>query len=180
MSKFKAYGSFDPHVPVNLKTNYSGQVACSTKFHETMTKIYFCGSIRGGRELAGLYAEIITLLKSYGTVLTEHVGDREGISNEDELLSDRQIHDRDLQWIRESDLVVAEVTQPSLGVGYEIGRAIEMGKPVLCLYQGADPGKLSAMIGGSGDVKRIDYSRPEELPEVFSRFMELHAPHRTS
>ena len=32
--------------------------------------------------------------------------------------------------------VVAEVTQPSLGVGYEIGRAVAMGgKSILCLYR---------------------------------------------
>ena len=50
------------------------------------------------------------------------------------MLSDQEIHDRDLQWIIESDMLVAEVTIPSLGVGYEIGRAIEMGKPILCLF----------------------------------------------
>ena len=38
-------------------------------------RIYFCGSIRGGRQDAELYARLITMLKGYGTVLTEHVGD---------------------------------------------------------------------------------------------------------
>ena len=37
-------------------------------------KIYFCGSIRGGRQDGQLYAEIIAHLKTFGTVLTEHVG----------------------------------------------------------------------------------------------------------
>ena len=37
-------------------------------------KIYFCGSIRGGRQDVQLYANIISQLKSYGTVLTDHVG----------------------------------------------------------------------------------------------------------
>ena len=32
-------------------------------------------------------------------------------------------------------VIVAEVTQPSLGVGYEIGRAYAMNKPILCLYR---------------------------------------------
>ena len=35
-------------------------------------------------------------------------------------------------------VVVAEVTQPSLGVGYEIGRAVAMEKPILCLYRPSD------------------------------------------
>ena len=37
--------------------------------------IYFAGSIRAGRKDAVLYAKIVELLKGYGTVLTEHVGD---------------------------------------------------------------------------------------------------------
>lgn len=32
-------------------------------------------------------------------------------------------------------VLVAEVTQPSLGVGYEIGRAVDMNKKILCLYR---------------------------------------------
>ncbi|MCA9356116.1 hypothetical protein KC852_01165 [Candidatus Nomurabacteria bacterium] len=38
-------------------------------------KIYFAGAIRGGREDAELYAKVIEILKKYGTVLTEHLGD---------------------------------------------------------------------------------------------------------
>ncbi|KAJ0067282.1 hypothetical protein NL108_015797, partial [Boleophthalmus pectinirostris] len=48
---------------------------------------------------------------------------------------DKQIHDRDLDWLRQSHVVVAEVTQPSLGVGYELGRAKDLNKPVLCLFR---------------------------------------------
>ena len=38
-------------------------------------RIYFAGSIRAGRDDAHLYEKIVKLLKNYGTVLTEHVGD---------------------------------------------------------------------------------------------------------
>ena len=37
--------------------------------------IYFCGSIRAGREDAALYRRIIDQLKEYGDVLTEHIAD---------------------------------------------------------------------------------------------------------
>lgn len=40
---------------------------------------------------------------------------------------------------------VVEVTQPSLGVGYEIAQAEIMGKKMLCIYRNGD--KLSAIIG---------------------------------
>lgn len=38
-------------------------------------KIYFCGSIGGGRQDAHLYGRLIKKLEKYGTVLTTHVGD---------------------------------------------------------------------------------------------------------
>lgn len=40
-------------------------------------KVYFCGSIRGGRDDAELYHRMVAKLQSFATVLTEHVGRRE-------------------------------------------------------------------------------------------------------
>ena len=40
-----------------------------------------------------------------------------------------------MQWLSQSHVVVAEVTQPSLGVGFEIARAVTLNKPVLCLFR---------------------------------------------
>ena len=39
--------------------------------------IYFAASIRAGRGDAGIYSKLVTILKTYGTVLTEHVGSSE-------------------------------------------------------------------------------------------------------
>lgn len=44
---------------------------------EVGMKVYFCGSIRGGRDDVELYLRIVTKLKSFATVLTEHVSQRE-------------------------------------------------------------------------------------------------------
>ena len=94
-------------------------------------KIYFSGSIRGGREDASQYQKIIAHLKRKGTVLTEHIGNP-SLSSEGQLeMKDKVIHDQDMKLLLESDIVIAEVTNPSLGVGYEIGRAIENKKRVL-------------------------------------------------
>jgi hypothetical protein len=132
-------------------------------------KIYFAGSIRGGRHDAGLYYEIVQQLKTYGEVFTEHVGDTElGVLGHD--VGDGKIHDRDLDWLRASDYLVAEVTTPSLGVGYEIGKATEWGKPVLCLYRPAEGRSLSAMISGSNAVTLKEYQSPTELIEVFNEY----------
>jgi hypothetical protein len=42
---------------------------------EEYMKIYFAGSIRAGRDDSAIYETMITWLRSYGEVLTEHVGD---------------------------------------------------------------------------------------------------------
>jgi nucleoside 2-deoxyribosyltransferase len=140
-------------------------------------KIYFCGSIRGGRDLAASYARLIDLLGTYGNVLTEHLGSDEEIQSKDRILSDKEIHDRDMNWIVESDVLVAEVTVPSLGVGYEIGRAIEMGKPVLCLFQKGSDYDLSAMISGSEQLKLNFYNSLQEAKELINAFFREHVPH---
>lgn len=135
-------------------------------------KIYFCGSIRGGRELAQTYRVIIGMMQPFGRVLTEHLGSDEEIEQKDRVLSDREIHDRDLAWIIESDMLVAEVTLPSLGVGYEIGRAVEMGKPVLCLFNTGARKTLSAMIAGIDGMEVCYYRDPRELEVPLRMFIQ--------
>jgi 2'-deoxynucleoside 5'-phosphate N-hydrolase len=137
-----------------------------------IVKIYFAASIRGGRDDWASYLEIVRQLRDYGQVLTEHVGDVE-LSAEGEDIGDRRIHDRDLGWLKESDYLVAEVTTPSLGVGYEIGKATEWGKPVLCLYRPAEGRALSAMISGSNAVTVKEYQSPAELTEIFEQFLRF-------
>lgn len=131
--------------------------------------IYFAGSIRGGRTDRTLYVEMIRLLKTHGRVLTEHIAD-ETLSEQGENLSDTDIHDRDMVWLRSATCVVAEVTTPSLGVGYEIGRAVEMKIPVLCLFRPGAGKKLSAMIAGCGEVRLQEYGDLADLPRIFDQF----------
>ncbi len=133
-------------------------------------KIYFAGSIRGGREDAELYFQIIDYLKNFGEVLTEHVGDVLLSEMGDDGITDTFIHDRDLEWLKTADVLVAEVTTVSMGVGYEIGRAVEAGKPVLCLFR-PDSGKnLSAMIAGCTDLTVQNYQTLEEAEKCINGF----------
>ena len=132
-------------------------------------KIYFAASIRGGRDDWASYLEIVKQLRAYGEILTEHIGDAE-LSAAGEDISDRDIHDRDLGWLKSSDCLVAEVTTPSLGVGYEIGKATEWGKPVLCLYRPATGRSLSAMIAGSDGVTMKEYQSVNELNQIFEHY----------
>ncbi|MFP4402595.1 MAG: nucleoside 2-deoxyribosyltransferase [Candidatus Nanoarchaeia archaeon] len=146
------------------------------------SKIYFAGSIRGGREDREIYKTIIQLLQHYGEVLTEHIADFELKEFGETQLSDEEIHNRDMNWLLQSDVIVAEVTNPSLGVGYEIGRAIENNKNVICLYRRQENKQLSAMIGGCKKARVIEYENMEELenkiglcPEIdFFSYNEAH------
>lgn len=128
-------------------------------------KIYFAGSIRGGREDAVLYSELIGFLNNFGKVLTEHVGDVNLTSSGDDGATDLIIHDRDMGWLLAADIVVAEVTVVSMGVGYEIGRAVAAGKDVICLYRQRPDRELSAMISGCTHVLLIKYENINDVKE---------------
>ncbi|XP_071778883.1 LOW QUALITY PROTEIN: 5-hydroxymethyl-dUMP N-hydrolase [Centroberyx gerrardi] len=136
-------------------------------------KIYFCGSIRGGRQDVSLYQTAVRKLQSYGTVLTEHVSHGE-LTDRGEgagLQGDQDIHRRDVDWLRSADVIVAEVTQPSLGVGYELGRAVAMKKKIFCLFRPSSGRTLSAMIRGAQDelLQVQDYSE-EDLENVLEEY----------
>ena len=132
-------------------------------------KIYFAGAIRGGRQDVAIYLELVELLRLYGTVLTEHVAD-EQLTSVGEAKDDRAIHDRDLAWLKEVDCLVAEVTTPSLGVGFEIGKATEWGLRVLCLFRPRSGRTLSAMIAGSDRVIVREYQSTVDVEEILEEF----------
>ena len=134
-------------------------------------KIYFAGSIRGGREDAALYQHIIEYLKNFGDVLTEHIGDPKLTNLGDDGPTDSYIHNRDLEWLQSADFLVAEVTTVSMGVGYEIGRAVESGKKVLCLFRPESGKNLSAMITGCPNLELVNYSDFDEVKLELKRFL---------
>lgn len=125
-------------------------------------KIYFAGSIRGGRQDAELYKRIIQYIQREHIVLTEHVGDLSLSKNEGAKDRDVAIYEQDTAWLRESDLVIAECTTPSLGVGYELAYAEKLGKPVHIFYNKTRTA-LSAMLTGNTYFKIHPYESEEEI-----------------
>jgi len=134
-------------------------------------KIYFAGSIRGGRHDVETYKQIIQHLKGYGEVLTEHVGDDNLIQGEINL-ADKYIHDRDVSWIGECDVFIADVTRPSHGVGYEVRVAVEKKKGVLCIYRQKELKMVSAMIAGAPEVKTLPYSTIDDAKKTIDDFIK--------
>ncbi len=133
--------------------------------------IYFAGAIRGGRDDAGTYQKLIQLLKTYGTVLTEHVGD-ETLLQEEQFLSEKDIFKRDMQWLAMANLLIAEVSTPSLGVGYELAVAEKRRLPCLCLFRKQQNRTLSAMISGNSFFETKTYSKSSELTTIIDKFIK--------
>jgi len=141
-------------------------------------KIYFGASIRAGRDDATIYAEILAHLQTIGTVLTEHVGDTNLRAQGEQGISDESIHNRDLAWIEESDIVIVEATQPSLGVGYEMRYAVDLAKPVLVLHRLPSEKRLSAMIAGCKPIMTRSYSDLDEARHHIDTFLKTITPFR--
>ena len=98
-------------------------------------KIYFACSISGGRKDEKAYQFLVEVLTGMGIeVPTQHIAET-GIEEVDSIVAPEDIYNRDVTWIEESDLLVAEVSTPSHGVGYEIGYALDLDMPVLCLFK---------------------------------------------
>jgi nucleoside 2-deoxyribosyltransferase len=112
--------------------------------------IYFACSITGGREFESVYQSIVKALVQDGhQVPTAHLAES-GVGAVEAVLDPQAVYSRDVDWIRASDVLIAEVSVPSHGVGYEVGFALGIGKPVLALYQQGR--KVSKMISGNPDA----------------------------
>lgn len=131
-------------------------------------KVYFAGSIRGGRADAQLYHDIIAMINETDRVLTEHVGDLD-LAAKEQGKKDQLIYEKDTAWLRECDLLIAECTCPSLGVGYELAYAERYNKPCYVFYRRSQV-QLSAMITGNPYYTVIPYETKEEL---FGKIREI-------
>lgn len=91
-----------------------------------MKKIYFACSIRGGRDDAELYAQLVAHIKTQAIVLSEIFADGK-LTVSGSSGNSQDIYAKDIAWVKEADIIIAEVTNPSLGVGYEIAYAENLG-----------------------------------------------------
>ncbi len=134
--------------------------------------IYFACSITGGRQDEAAYQAIVGALLGAGhQVPTAHLSQPDVLSLE-AVVDPLEVYQRDIEWIRASDALIAEVSTPSHGVGYEVAYALGLGKPVLCLYR--EGVRVSKMITGndSPGLQIYAYHSPEELEAVLWSFLE--------
>ena len=132
-------------------------------------KIYFAGSIRGGRIDAALYQRLIAYMQRTDTVLTEHIGSPD-LNLMEQGKRDVEIYDQDTAWLRESDILIGECTCPSLGVGYELAYAEKIGKPCHIFYDRTKT-QLSAMLTGDPYFSIHPYEKEEEIYSVLDQIL---------
>lgn len=141
-----------------------------------MKKIYFACAITGGRDYAHVYEDVVKMIKDEGMHVLSEAFANKSITAKNGLgmkagMTPAEIWRWDLNWLEEADGIVAEVSHPSLGVGYEIAKAHELNKPVLALYHKRPDYKLSSMISGSPNVIVCEYSKINETRIAITEFL---------
>ena len=124
--------------------------------------IYFSGSIYGGRQKLETYKKLIKELKKHGEVLNPEVAD-DTILEDEKKTSDKEIVETLLKKINIADIIFAEITVPSLGVGYEIGYADKINKKIICIYDKTITPKITTMLRGNDRLKIIPYTNIDEI-----------------
>lgn len=130
----------------------------------TSVTIYFAGAISGGRADVAHYRRVVAALEEDGHRVLAGAVASETVGAGGESLEPCAIFTRDLGWLEEADVLVAEVSMPSTGVGYEIAAArYRYEKPVICLYRAEFTKRCSAMVAGDAAIELIEYSDATEM-----------------
>jgi nucleoside 2-deoxyribosyltransferase len=133
--------------------------------------IYFSCSLTGGREDERIYGLMVDHLLAKGhEVSTAQLARPEAMEDE-KIVAPHVVYQRDIKWLKECDMVIAEVSTPSHGVGYEVAFGLGMGKPVLCCYR--EGVAVSKMILGndSPSLELGTYTDSKEAVELLDSFL---------
>jgi nucleoside 2-deoxyribosyltransferase len=143
-------------------------------------QIYLACTVRGDRGAIRVTRQLADLIEHAGhTVLTRHlllddVDTREG------QLSEREVFERDVQWLEAADVLIAEASGSSYGVGFEvgyvIGRATQTNQRVLLLYDAARRPFVSRLISGNTHPACTTY--PYRDTEDLLRFVRIFLAER--
>jgi 2'-deoxynucleoside 5'-phosphate N-hydrolase len=133
--------------------------------------VYFACSITGGRQDELAYQRLVATLQELGHhVPTAQLASSEAIHLES-VATPEDVYVRDVGWIKNCDLLVAEVSTPSHGVGYEIAFALSLEKKVFCLHR--QGGKVSKMILGNPDPQLTvrAYTSIEQAVQLLNAYL---------
>ncbi len=133
--------------------------------------VYCAGAVKGDTSYRESYEEIIEIVKRNGySALSELNPEFKSAFP----LNVKQVFQRDIKWIEKSSVMIAEISGPSLGVGFEISYALYVREiPVLALYD-AEAENISAMISGCDSelLYMKSYHSNKELDEIIQSFLK--------
>lgn len=138
-------------------------------------RIYLACTVRGDRSQLQAARAVAERLEALGhEVLTLHLLD-EGVDRKEAALSDREVFERDVRWLEECDVLVAEASGSSYGVGFEVGyvagRAAQSGQRVIVFYEAARRGTVSRLVSGNtnGVCRTVPYRSLDEITAFLDR-----------
>jgi nucleoside 2-deoxyribosyltransferase len=132
-------------------------------------RIYLACTVRGDRGGVAAGRVVGARLQHHGhEVLTTHLLS-DDVETAESQLTERDVFERDLDWLSQCDVLVAEASGSSYGVGFEVGyvlgRAAQTGQRVVLLYNTERRHAVSRLITGNSDAActTLPYSSIEEL-----------------
>ena len=139
--------------------------------------IYCAGPIKGDTTYQNYYEEIINFIEAQGHTALAELNSRFGQSVP---LSDKQIYRRDIKWIDGSTIMIAEISGPSLGVGFEIAYALTKRKiPVLALVNKKVKSFSTMLSGCDSELLTIaKYDDEHELREIIRAYIKQQTPEK--
>ena len=113
-------------------------------------KIYFGFTVAGDRSSIDAARRIVALLQQKGhEVLTRHLV-HEDAWPQDRIIPPQQVYQRDMRWLEQCDLFLAEVSGSSFGLGFEAGYLLGgSAKKVILFYRREIANKISLLIPGT-------------------------------
>ena len=115
--------------------------------------IYLACTVRGNRDAITLTRAVADRIEQLGhTVLTRHLL-VDDVEAQESTVSERAVFERDISWLESADVLIAEASGSSYGVGFEVGyvlgRAAQTSQQVLLLFEAARRPMVSRLIAGN-------------------------------
>jgi len=136
-------------------------------------KIFFCASIRGKR--GELYQRIVRILKNRARkVFANHILRTNQKKMDAWTPAEKDLyHKRVLENLRKSDVVVAEISYPSMSIGYLIALSVSWQKPTIVLFFGKEAPNILSSLESFGHLRVIEYQDIKEMEQYLKREIDL-------
>ena len=134
-------------------------------------KIYFGFTVAGDRTAIETARRVVRLLEAWGhEVLTRHLVE-DNAWEADRQISAQDVYRRDMAWLEQCELFIAEVSGSSYGLGFETGYLLgATNKRVILLYRREVQQRVSLLITGNSHANctLLPYTTVEEIENLIT------------